>query len=140
MHGTGCLEWELFPDVFTDDYYDSLHRGAAVLSGGFSYTDTSMERRETRRILEWTIDTLPSRLRTALAMAFGLMGWQPLHYREIGRLLNCTGERARYLVISALRRLISPSRLQMLTAVSSKSTLSYDPIPAALAVHNRLVE
>ena len=138
MSATGCLEWELFPDLFTADFYDALNRGAAVLSGGFSYTDRSVETRELKRIVRQVVDTLPPRMARAVKLAYGLEGGHPMTFRQIGRLLRLTGERARHIVLRALRRLVAPDRLRLLSTVSLRSTLASAPLPAALALHNRL--
>lgn len=121
MQSTGCLEWEMFPQVFTPDYYNYIHKNYRVNACAESYNDDTVERKECRRIVNSVISTLPKRLRTVVELTFGLgKDHEELTYEQIGHRFGVTRECVRHLLNSALRRLMKPSCLRLLSAVTQQ--------------------
>lgn len=118
MSGTGCLEWELFPNVFTQDYYKAVCKGLQGDSYTEAYEDTTIERKERGRAIRAVLLTLPSRMREVVELTFGIdTAWAGLTYAEIGRRYGLTGERVRQIYIKAMRMLRTPSRMKVLREV-----------------------
>jgi RNA polymerase sigma factor (sigma-70 family) len=123
MAGTGCLEWELFPAVFTEDFYRTVSEGLQSVSPPQAYEDTSIERNERRRAIEAVLATLPQRHRLVVRYTFGLnRGNRELTYEEIGRRLGLTRERVRQMLRKALATMMKPSRRHFLAGVSPYPT------------------
>ena len=127
MVGTGCLEWELFPDVFTKDFYNGVYEELQADSPPRMTKDTTIERRERRRVVRAVLRTLPDREREVVELTFGIGPTkEELTYDAIGRRMGCTRERTRQYLIRAMRWLMHPSRIKTLAEVS--------PFPTADAV------
>ena len=110
IDATGFLEFELFPEVFTDDFYSMLYRGAVRMGELSLVAKPDLERRECSRELANALDVLSDRERLAVELRFGIGGVEreyTLH--EIGRYLHITRERVRQIIEGALRRLQRPS-------------------------------
>lgn len=119
MVATGCLEWELFPDVFTQNHYDSVYKGLQDSRILGMRKDTAMERRERRRVVRAVLHTLPDREREVVELTFGVGPTkEELTYDAIGRRMGCTRERARQILNKAMRCLMHPSRMKTLAEVS----------------------
>ena len=125
MMGTGCLEWELFPDIFTQDYYNAVYKGLQGDSYTETYEDTTIERNERRRAIRAVLRTLPDRMREMVELTFGVgLTEEVLTYEEIGKRYRLTRERVRQLLCKAIRILRSPSRMRKLREVCPFLTFS----------------
>lgn len=119
MEGTGCLEWELFPDVFTPDLYRAVYKGLRPVPSSRGYKDTTIERNECRGAIRAVLRTLPSRLREVVELSFGLgPSGRELTYAEIAERYRCTPVMVRRMLVKALRELLKPSRRKRLAEVS----------------------
>ena len=119
MVGTGCLEWELFPNVFTKDFYNGVYEGLQADSPPRMTNGTPIERRERRRVVRAVLHTLPDRLREVVELTFGVGPTrEELTYDEIGRRYGLTRERARQLLNKAVQMLMDSSRRERLAEVS----------------------
>lgn len=117
MEGTGFLEYELFPEVFNDDFYDGVYRRAAIEGRCPTQTFPNIEQRELARVVKKVLHTLPDRHRLIIELAFGLNedGYgSETTYDAIGRKFGLTRERVRQIILKALRELRRPSRLRPL--------------------------
>ena len=114
MAGSGFLEYELFPNIFTQTFYDSVYRKHSE----YSYEDTAIEHKERSLIIRQILYTLPTRFRKAVEFYFGI-GTEGKHftYAEIGKKLGCTRERARQMLAKAIKSLRSPSRMKVLREI-----------------------
>ena len=118
MAGTGCLEWELFPDIFTQDYYNAVYSGLRGDSYSEAYEDTTIERNERRRAIRAVLHTLPDRMREVVEFTFGIgPTGEELTYGEIGKRYRLTRERVRQMLCRAIRILRTPSRMRKLREV-----------------------
>lgn len=125
MAGTGCLEWELFPDVFTQDYYNAVYNGLRGDSYTETYEDTTIERNERRRAIREVLHTLPCRFREVVEFTFGIdPTGEVLTYEEIGKRYRLTRERVRQILCKAIRMLRHPSRMRKLHEVCPFPTFS----------------
>src|SRR3989344_1351102 len=70
--------------------------------------------RERDEQIEKALRCLPERQREALKHRYGLCGYTPKTYEELGVVLNVTGERARQIELKALRKLQHPTRAKLL--------------------------
>ncbi len=112
MAGTGCLEWELFPDVFNETYYSSVYRNAAEPRRPPSTGYDAMEHSDTRRTLKAAVRTLPDGERLAVELFYGLgPTMEELPYHIIAKRLGVSRERVRQILAMALKHLRMPSRL-----------------------------
>ena len=119
MEGTGCLEWELFPDVFSPDLYRTVYEGLLPVPSPRGYKDTTIERNERRRAIRAVLRTLPLRLREVVELSFGLgPTHEMLSFRQIGESRGCSCFEARRLLVRAMRELMKPSRRKKLAEVS----------------------
>lgn len=120
MSATGCLEWELFPEVFTADFYDGVYRGMAREVGYPTQFLPDIEGREIRRVVRNVLRTLPVRHRKIVELAFGLAkdnyGGEPT-YEDIGRRFGLSREGVRQIICKGIRELRSPSRMKALIEV-----------------------
>lgn len=119
MNSTGCLEWELFPNIFTEEFYKGIYKHLATLGGG-GCIDASVECRETQRVVRRVIRSLPPRNSKAIEMFFGLGEYKrDYSLLEIGKAMGVSRERARMIVADGMRKIrTSPSRLRALAAVA----------------------
>lgn len=120
MVGTGFLEYELFPTVFTENFYDGIY-GRTTREGDCpTQSLPNIEERETRRIILKVLKTLPGRHREIVELAFGLSkdnyGGE-LTYNEIGQRYGLTRERVRQIICKGIRELRRPSRMKALLEV-----------------------
>lgn len=121
MKGTGCLEYELFPDVFTPDFYEGMLSKAAMPYSPAppSSGDAGVERKERRLVVKSMLRALPALEREVIEYTFGLGPTrEELTYSEIGDRLGFTGERVRQLINRAFRKLMMPSVAKRLAEVS----------------------
>ena len=119
MVGTGCLEWELFPSVFTQGFYNAVYNGLQADSLPRLTKDTTIERRERRRVIRAVLHTLPDREREVVELTFGVGPTkEELTYEQIGKRFGITRERARQLLNRAIRDLMVSSRRKKLAEVS----------------------
>lgn len=120
MEGTGFLEYELFPDVFTAGFYDAVYGGLAREGGYPTQSLPDIEEREIRRVVRKVLKTIPTRHREIVELAFGLAkgnyGGEPT-YDEIGRRYGLTRVRVRQIICKGIRELRSPSRMKALREV-----------------------
>lgn len=121
MAATGCLEWELFPDLFTEDYY---RKALAGLPKPRPPAVPSIESKERKAVVHKVLGTLPARERKVVELTFGLgPTGEELTYVEIGRRLGgVTRERVRAMLKRAMARLLRPSLLRHLAEVSPYPT------------------
>ena len=119
MLGTGCLEWELFPEVFTEGFYRGVREGLQAVPPARAYKYAPLERKELRGAIRAVLHTLPDREREVVELTFGVGPTkEELTYEQIGKRFGITRERARQLLNRAIRDLMVSSRLKRLAEVS----------------------
>ena len=134
MVGTGCLEWELFPEVFTKDFYNGVYEGLQADTLSRLTNDTLMERRERRQVVRSVLRTLPDRRREVVELTFGVGATrEELTYEEIGNRLGCTRERCRQLLVKAISMLMESSRSKHLAEVTPFPTRDNRTVQEAMA-------
>lgn len=118
MVGTGFLEYELFPDVFTEAFYKNAYGHKDVDEEGGSFRAESLiESRETRRIIKSILDKLPDRGKEVIELYFGLKGssyGRDCTYDNIAKRLGITREAVRQSLNRSLRLLRHPCRMMCL--------------------------
>ena len=120
MEGTGFLEYELFPDVFTEGFYDDIYGGMAREGCYPTKSQPNIEQREIRRVVKKVLRTLPMRHREIVELAFGLdKGNYGIFHslQDIGRRVGLTRERFRQILSKAIRELRHPTRMKALRDV-----------------------
>lgn len=117
LEATGRLEWELFPSIFTEDFYRRTLKRDITESPYAADCGSVVMGKDAASWIAKVLRTIPRNTRTAIVKSFGLDGCGCRTLVEIGQELHITRERARQLICKALHLLRSPSRLKLLKEV-----------------------
>ena len=122
MDGTGFLEYELFPNIFTAEYLNGRIWGnvCGMNTGGTGSKGLviTAERRDALRTLRGMLRTLAERNRQIVMLYFGMADGKEYTLADIGRMFGITRERVRMIIAKCLRFLRSGARLEKLKEVA----------------------
>ena len=136
MDATGCLEHELFPNVFNEDFYRRLADTQVVKSQPRITYHPTAELRDSRRTLNRVLATLTDREQDIIKRYFNFNGEGEVNFSDIAKTYGLTRERIRMIFCRALYRLRRPTKMRMLSEICwwhDKYDTTTDNLKRALA-------
>jgi len=115
MEATGCLEYDLFPNVFNEDFYRRQLDTRGVKPQPKAEYHPTVELRDGKRMLEFVLTTLSAKQRDVIRRYFNINRRGGQNLAQIGRDYGLQREWIRQVFLRALRKLRHPTRLKMLT-------------------------
>ena len=117
MDATGCLEHELFPNVFNEDFYRRLADTQGVKAQTRVTYHPTAELRDSRRTLNRVLATLTDREQDIIKRYFNFNGEGEVNFSDIARTYGLTRERIRMIFSKAMYRLRRPTKKRMLSEI-----------------------
>ena len=136
MDATGCLEHELFPNVFNEDFYRRLADTQVVKSQPRITYHPTAELRDSRRTLNRVLATLTDREQDIIKRYFNFNGEGEVNFSDIAKTYGLTRERIRMIFSKAISRLRRPTKKRMLSEICwchDKYDTTTDNLKRALA-------